>query len=207
MDDIALNKSTAETETATLYGGKTFSNWESCEAFLSEWAKKQGFRMIKDRVFREKNIVRRRTFICDHGRNYDSNSSKDTASKKLKCPFLVNVSYPKTKNPRDLVFVNKVVENHNHALNREMIEFEESKKFTKEMIDDIRFMTVSCKFGATSQRRFLENKYPLHPIYSKDLYATISKFRPMQNSLSNDASQVSNWLDQQKELDSRWYVA
>ncbi|CAG8436695.1 8783_t:CDS:2 [Scutellospora calospora] len=49
MDDIALNKSTAETETVTLYEGKTFSNWKPYEAFLSEWAKKQGFRMIKDR--------------------------------------------------------------------------------------------------------------------------------------------------------------
>ncbi|CAG8465504.1 10064_t:CDS:2, partial [Dentiscutata heterogama] len=41
-----------------------------------------------------------------------------------------------------------------------IIEFEELKKFTNEMMDDIRFITVSCKFGATNQRRFLENKYP-----------------------------------------------
>ncbi|CAG8632338.1 4870_t:CDS:1 [Cetraspora pellucida] len=128
-------------------------------------------------------------------------------SKKLNCPFLVNVSYSRIKNSEELVFVNKVVKDHNHVINREMIKFKESKKFTKEMIDDIKFITVSCKFDATNQRKFLENKYPLHAIYSKDLYAAISKFCPTQNSLLNDVAKISNWLDQQKELDSRWYVA
>ncbi|RGB40899.1 hypothetical protein C1646_739386 [Rhizophagus diaphanus] len=29
---------------------KTFTSWEECEQFLNEWAKSQGFYMIKDRV-------------------------------------------------------------------------------------------------------------------------------------------------------------
>ncbi|CAG8502816.1 16316_t:CDS:2 [Cetraspora pellucida] len=128
IEPETIEPETIKPETVNLSVGKTFQNWELCEAFLCEWAKKQGFRIIKDRVYREE------------------------ASKKINCPFLVNISCPKNKNPEELVFVNKVVENHNHVLNRELIEFEESKKFTKEMIDDIRFMTVSCKFGATSQR-------------------------------------------------------
>ncbi|CAG8787427.1 5192_t:CDS:1, partial [Racocetra fulgida] len=81
---------------------------------------------------------------------------------------------------------------HSHILSKEMIDFEESKKFNNKMLDDIKFITVFCKFGATSQRKFLENKYPLHPIYSKDLYTAISKFCPTQKSLSNDVSLVLN---------------
>ncbi|CAG8822032.1 22859_t:CDS:1, partial [Gigaspora rosea] len=53
----------------------------------------------------------------------------------------------------------------------------------------------------TVQKKFLEGKYPTHPIYSKDLYHMIQQFRPTAKSLSNDAAQISNWLDQQKEKD------
>ncbi|CAG8667944.1 2359_t:CDS:2, partial [Ambispora gerdemannii] len=195
-----------EIELITLDVGRTFSTWDSCELFLKEWAKKQGFRIVKDRVYREEGVIRRRTFICVHSRSYDSNSNKDTSSKRTRCPFLVNTSCPKVKNPETLVFINKVVDKHNHALNKAIIEFEESRKFTSEMMENIKFMTVSCKFGTTAQRKFLESKFPSHPIHSKDLYAAINKFRPTQKSLSNDAAQISNWLDQQKELDSRWFV-
>ena len=87
-----------------------------------------------------------------------------------------------------------------------MIEFEDVKRFTPEMIDDIRFMTIHCKFGATVQRKYLEGKFPSQPIYSNDLYAAIKKFRPNGNSLSNDAAQISNWLDDQKKMDPQWVV-
>src|SRR5262249_38864609 len=56
-------------------------------------------------------------------------------------------------------------------------------------------------------RRYLEAKYPSQPIYSKDLYAAIKKFRPTTKSLSNDAAMMSNWLDDQKEKDPRWIIA
>jgi len=75
------------------------------------------------------------------------------------------------------------------------------------MMDDVQFLTEYCKMGATAQRRYLEGKYPTHEFFSKDLYAAIRKFRPTSKSLSNDAAQVSDWLDKQKEQDPRWVVA
>ncbi|CAG8737110.1 9659_t:CDS:2 [Funneliformis caledonium] len=152
-------------ESITLYEGKKFSTWEICESFLDVWAKK---------------------------RTYESNSNKDTGSKRTHCPFLINTSCPKNKNPDTSVFVNKIVDKHNHELNKDRIKFEESKKFTSEIIDDIKFMTISCKFGATAQRKFLKSKFPLHPIYLKDLYAAINKFHPTHKSLSNDEAKISN---------------
>ncbi|CAG8618556.1 21474_t:CDS:2 [Gigaspora rosea] len=48
-----------------------------------------------------------------------------------------------------------------------------SEKDTNVMIEDMKFMTVCCKFGATAQRKFIEGKYPLQPIYSNNLHAII----------------------------------
>lgn len=39
-------------------------------------------------------------------------------------------------------------------------------------------MTMSCKFEATAQRKFLEGKYPTHSVYSQELYKAIQKFWP-----------------------------
>ncbi|CAI2194806.1 8410_t:CDS:2, partial [Funneliformis geosporum] len=111
-----------ETEASSLVSGKTFLTWESCELFLNEWAKRQGFNIIKD-----------------------------------------------------------------------------GKKFIDAMMADIKFMTECCKFRATIQRKFLQGKYPVQPIYLKDLYTAIQKYYPNNETLSNDASQeypiAQNYLE------------
>ena len=104
----------------------------------------QGFQIIKDRVVHTEGIVRHRTFICHHGRSCSSNSSRNTVTKKINCPFSVNFSCPKDKNPECFVIINKINEENNHLLNRSIIEFEESKKFTMKMIED-RHYQKNCK--------------------------------------------------------------
>ncbi|CAG8568514.1 21690_t:CDS:2 [Gigaspora margarita] len=69
----------------------------------------------------------------------------------------INASYPKVKNPESLVFINKIVEQHNYQLNPSLIKFEEGKKFTEEMIKDIKFMinkdnTLTHLFWITSNQ-------------------------------------------------------
>lgn len=182
--------------TTSLYEGKVFSSWELCDVFMNELGKNKGFSIIKDRVTKEGDYIRRRTYICEHGKKYTSNSSKDTSTKKISCPWRLNASCPKENNPNFSVFINKIVDEHNHELNIEVIAFREGKKFSNEMLEDIQFLTNHCKMGATVQRRYLEAKYPTHPLYSKDLYAAIQKFRSTTKSLSNDAAKISNWLDQ-----------
>ena len=63
------------------------------------------------------------------------------------------------------------------------------------MLEEIEFLTNHCKMGATAQRKYLEAKYPTHPIYSKDLYTAIQKFQPTAKYFSNDVAKMSNWLD------------
>ncbi|CAG8793708.1 13469_t:CDS:1, partial [Cetraspora pellucida] len=68
----------SESEGARLYTGKVFNNWAECDLFISEWGKSKGFNIVKDHVHREEGIIRRRTYICQHGQSYESNSKIET---------------------------------------------------------------------------------------------------------------------------------
>ncbi|CAG8512003.1 11520_t:CDS:1 [Cetraspora pellucida] len=162
-----------EVMNSDLYSTKAFSIWEACDLFISEWAKKNRFRTKKNHMHREDEIIKRCTYLYDHARSYNSKSQKDTVTKKMNCLFLVNASCPKSNNPKSYVYINKIVDNHNYLLSIKMISFKESKNFMPEMMDDIKFLTSHCKFGATVQHKFLEEKYPAYPIHSKNLYAAI----------------------------------
>jgi hypothetical protein len=198
--------SNAESGSASLFTGKVFASWPICDQFMSNWSKSRGFSVIKDRVTREGNNIRRRVYICEHGKQHVFKSNRESSSKKLSCPWRVNASCPNENNPDSAIFIKKIVDEHNHDLNIGAVAFKEERRFNNEMIEDIRFLTHHCKMGATAQRRYLEGKYPSYPIYSKDLYAAIQKFRLTTKSLSNDAAQMSDWLDEQKKKDSRWIV-
>ncbi|CAB4412810.1 unnamed protein product [Rhizophagus irregularis] len=165
-----------ENNSASLHTGKTLASWTICDQFISNWGKSNGFGVIKDKVVKEGVEIRRMTYICEHGRKYTCKSAKETSTKKMLCPWHVNASCPKVNNPDSAIFINKIVDEHNHDLSVEAVKFREDKKFNDEMVRDIQFMTDHCKMGATAQRRYLEGKYPSHPIYSQDLYATIKKF-------------------------------
>ncbi|CAG8856117.1 25993_t:CDS:1, partial [Gigaspora margarita] len=69
-DSFVINS--AENDASKLYTGKRLSNWEMCDLFMVEWSRDRGFNVVKDRVSRENNVIRRRTYICEHGRHYDS---------------------------------------------------------------------------------------------------------------------------------------
>ena len=109
---FSLSVCSSQIIATSLYSRKTFTSWEECEHFLNKWAKDQGFHVIKDCVTRESGIVRRRSFICDHSRTYEPSTTKDTSTKKPNCPFFVNASHPKSKNPQGFVFINKFNEVH-----------------------------------------------------------------------------------------------
>ncbi|CAG8574967.1 5859_t:CDS:2 [Cetraspora pellucida] len=164
----------------TKYTNEVFLTWNECDLFISKWAKKKGFHIKKDRIKQEDGIIRRHTYFCDHSRSYDSKSKKESVTKKINCPFLINASCPKPNNPESHIYINKIVNEHNHPLSVEKINFEESKKFMSEIIDDIKFLTSHCKFEAM--------------------------FWLTTKTLENDVASMSNWLDSQKECDPQWIV-
>ncbi|GES96474.1 protein FAR1-related sequence 11-like isoform X1 [Rhizophagus clarus] len=176
-----MNSNGTESSLANLFTGKVFADWPACDLFISNWARNKGFNVIKGHVDQREGVIRRRTYICEHGR--------------------------KVNNPDSAIFVNKIVDDHNHNLRIESILFEQNKRFSEEMMEDVQFLTQYCKMRATAQRRYLKGKYPSQSIYSEDLYNAIKKFHPTAKSLFNNAAQMSDWLDQQKKKDSRWIVA
>ncbi|CAG8846448.1 45648_t:CDS:2, partial [Gigaspora margarita] len=106
----------------------------------------------------------------------------DAVMKKTQCPFLINTSCPKIKNPNSKVQINKINNEYNYRLNVEMIVFEEKQKFPSEMIEDIN----------NSSKEIFRREYPSQPIYFNDLYAAIQKFRPTSEILLDNAASMSN---------------
>ncbi|CAG8622627.1 2726_t:CDS:2 [Scutellospora calospora] len=89
-------------------------------------------------------------------------------------------------NPNSTIIINKISDEYD--LNIDAIAFKLDKKFSLEIIEDIKFLIQYCNMGTTAQIKYLQGKYPTHLIYSKDLYAAIRKFRPIAKSLLNNAT-------------------
>ncbi|CAG8559577.1 4530_t:CDS:2, partial [Racocetra fulgida] len=119
-----------EDEHSILYSRKRFVSWDAYENFIIDWAKKQSFRIVKDRVCREEGFIHRRTF------------------------YVII-----TNNPETAIIVNKVKDEHNHMLSQDIIEFEDGKKFTDQMIEDVRFMTIFAD-------KFMQEIEPIVPNYN-----------------------------------------
>ncbi len=103
--------------------------------------------MIKNKVIKEEDNIRKRTYICKYGRKYIFKSIKKTSIKKMLYLWHVNASYPKVINPDSTIFINKIMDEHNHNLNIEMIAFRKNKRFSNKMMDDIQFLTQHYRIG------------------------------------------------------------
>ena len=80
--------SSIENNFAELFTGKVFANWSECDQFISDWCGNKGFGVVRDRVTKEGDKIRRRAYICEHeGKHiFNPNSNKATLSKKISCP-------------------------------------------------------------------------------------------------------------------------
>ena len=146
--------SNAESNLAELFTGKVLESWPVCDQFINAWGKSKGFNVIKDKVERDGDRIRRRIYICEHGKKYTSKSTKDTSSKKMVCPWHVNASCSSMNNPDSAIFINKIVDEHNHDLSIDMVIFGDAERFSNEIMSDIQFLTQHCKMGAAAQRRY-----------------------------------------------------
>ncbi|CAG8814802.1 5551_t:CDS:2, partial [Gigaspora margarita] len=108
------------------------------------------------------------------------------------------ISQGEFNNPKSQTQINKIINNHNHLLSIKQISFEKNKKFSSEMLEDIKFLTSIVNW-AIVQQKFLERKYLVQPIHSKDLYTAMQKFQPTSKLLSNNAALIFSWLNKQKK--------
>lgn len=192
-----------------LYKGKVFTTWDQAFHIIENWAKQQGFNVIYSRVERKSDgSFRKRTIQCEHQGDYiTKSSSNQTKTKRVGCTWHLNLSEPLSKNPLKHVFITTFHDTHSHNLNPDIIQFEINKQIPPEIMKEIEFLTVQCKMGVTSQRQYLEAKFPGQLIYNNDLYQAIQHFRPQTRNDSNDAAKLYAKLLEHSQNNQMWKVA
>ncbi|RHZ73176.1 hypothetical protein Glove_232g96 [Diversispora epigaea] len=191
-----------------LYEGKIFNTWQQAFEIIEGWAKQQGFKIKYGRV--EKNpdgSFRKRTIQCEHQGKYISKSNKQTTTKRIGCMWHVNLSEPQSENLLKHIYITTFHGIHSHDLNSNVIQFGNNKNLSSEILREIEFLTIQCKLGATSQRQYLEARFPGQIIYNEDLYYAIQSFRPQNKNDSNDAAKLYTKLLENSQNNSMWKVA
>src|SRR6266498_2651293 len=149
-----------------IYTGQTFTTFEVLEIYLKRYAEKMGFEIRIVRCEKEDGSWARKSYKCHHGGKYepkkkvDPTHNRNQESARIECGFLVNAAYRKCSN---LVFVNKFVSEHNHALQSTpaLQEFSPAlRKIPDNIMEEIQFYVQECHLGATVLKRILRNKYP-----------------------------------------------
>ena len=95
-DDSVEDKNTNDTTSSLLELEKIFDNYDLAEHFLNQYARSNGFVIIKGQIEKDKNNksrIVRRTFECHHGRSRKSKKvidlmqQRDRQSEKINCPW------------------------------------------------------------------------------------------------------------------------
>ncbi|CAG8461234.1 14640_t:CDS:2 [Gigaspora rosea] len=151
--------------------------------------------------------MRKRTIECQNSGLFKAkNPENPGTSVKQGCPWHINFSRPLKQNIENLVYITTLEDTHNHEMSIEALQFEKLKAFTKDMRDDIEFYVKKYSFDATTIKRILSQKYPLHPIYPQDLYNEIKKHRPSAQLIEGDAARFYESMLAKQREDPRWFI-
>lgn len=139
-------------------------------------------------------------YVCHHAGKPQS----DGVSCRVGCPWKVNIWAKKDKGYLEVTTFNN--EHVGHELNPLASHFDPTlRKLPKEIIKEIRFLTVVAKANATMQYRIIREKYHVR-MYRPDLYNTIQKFRREITPGEDDAGMLLKRLNEKKAEDPRWFV-
>ncbi|GBC16349.1 protein FAR1-RELATED SEQUENCE 11-like isoform X1 [Rhizophagus irregularis DAOM 181602=DAOM 197198] len=222
----AIETLTSNSQQSELYVGQHFISWLSAIAYVSEWCNLQGFQSRLDRSDRNNNMpageYRKLAIVCQHSGKYKkplaelslNNNIKEnhkTIAKvsktiRLGCKAHINLSRPEKNNVNQYVFVTTIVNEHCHELNSQLINYTKETALTREMIEDIKFLTLQVRLTITQQRVYLEKKYPERKIQSDILRYEIQKYRPSAKELNRDALNLYEHLLKLKKDDIRWQI-
>ncbi|CAG8527330.1 17403_t:CDS:2 [Funneliformis caledonium] len=89
----------------TIEEGSTFRNWDEAKTAIYLYANKKGFNLCKSRNKKhEGGELRKRTFICEFsGKPQKKKTNRPSKSKKISCPWHINLSLPAQNNHENLV--------------------------------------------------------------------------------------------------------
>ncbi|CAG8692262.1 9767_t:CDS:2, partial [Cetraspora pellucida] len=189
-----------------LFVSKTFENWDQVANFMKKYAaaKGHGIRISGGgRVNAENQKVVKWTYLCRHARKPAEKSSG--VSCRVGCPWRVNFWFKNDKNCLEVTAFNN--QHVGHELNPLASRFDPMlRKLPKDIVEEIRFLTVVAKANATMQYRIIQEKYKVR-IYRPDLYNTIQMFRHDSVPGKDDAGMLLKRLNEKKIEDPRWAVS
>ncbi|RIB23006.1 hypothetical protein C2G38_2172475 [Gigaspora rosea] len=142
-------------EAITLEKGQSFDDFDHAEKHIQDYAKYMGFKVAK--------------------------SEKSGKTVRQGCKWHINLSRPTKNNPNSRVFVTTFVNEHNHKMCSEALQFEKLKAFTNQMKEDIEFYIKECHFE-------------------------IQRHKPSAGYNKADTARLYEELQAKKHEDPRWFV-
>ncbi|CAB5380712.1 unnamed protein product [Rhizophagus irregularis] len=161
-------------------------------------------------IEQKKHEIKQRIYECTYSRDHTSKkivnleNQRNRETHQTNCPWRINVTHSKKENS---IGITSVKLEHNHDMNPLVNEMAPKfQKFTQQMLNDVEFYV---KHGITSAMQIyplLHAKFPDHPIFKKDLYNAIQKFKVGQkNTTKNDAVNLLYHLYDKKQQNPEWF--
>lgn len=178
---------------------------------MEAFGKKHGFTIIKKRLSRHKDgNIKHRSFGCEFGGRYqphkqvDTNSHRDSKSKRQHCPWNANFNCPQNSRTITLTTFNN---SHNHTLFPTDTEKYSSKYrcIPDDVLKEVQFLTKHGNLTITTQRKLLKAKFPTLPILDCDLANAIQKYK-VKSDVAHDASHLLKTLIEYKSNSPGWFV-
>jgi hypothetical protein len=148
-------------------------------------------------------------FECDHGRKYTAKKIADpfqqrtSKSKRISCPFHINVRSPRSIAPH--WHITTIVGNHNHALQPDVRFGRDLQKLTPEMNAKIK-RYVQADLNLSRILTLLRQEFPEHYFDSRRVSNAIAKAKQGDHSGLSQAAQLLLMLQDRKSEDDRWFV-
>ncbi|CAG8653169.1 17353_t:CDS:2, partial [Gigaspora rosea] len=187
-----------------LFIGKTFQNWEQVENFIKQYATTKGHGVQiggGGRIDAEAWQIMKRTYLCQHSGKPLESIKLNGTSNRVECPWKVNIWFRKDKNCLEVTTLND--QHVGHELYSSARRFDSTlRKLPKEVIEEIRFLTVAAKADATMQYRIIWEKFKIR-IHRPDLYNLIRDFHCDSAPGKEDTATLLKRLYEKKIEDPR----
>ncbi|CAG8769188.1 666_t:CDS:2, partial [Racocetra persica] len=178
-----------------LIQGKQHKNQDISQLFHEQQSDDESDCSNEDNEYKIEADIIRQYFVCENSKEHQSKKKiidadhRERDSKKVGYLWQFNAEYRKNEGA---IFINKLVDEHNHSLAPYRKEFAPSlRSLSQEVLDEIKFLTQECGLGAKAQRRYLSKKFPTQFLYDRDLYNAIRKYKnQMGNQRENDAADM-----------------
>ncbi|CAG8496180.1 27303_t:CDS:2, partial [Dentiscutata erythropus] len=140
-----------------LFVGKTFENWDQVEKFMKKYAAIKGHGVWiggGGRINTATHQILKRSYLCRHAGKPPKNMQPNGTSCRVGCPWKVNIWTKKDKNCLEVTTMND--QHVGHELQPLASRFDPTlRKLSKEIVEEIRFLTVVAKADATMQYRII----------------------------------------------------